>query len=81
MEENTSKPFRLVVLRYVNLQQVQGGEAPEGSVCDEAHAVVPDVELVQQAEAHEAGLLQSGQMVGGEVAVGQHKYKQPVKNM
>ena len=52
-----------------HLQRLQVGEATESSICDEAHAVVSDVELVQQAEAHEAGLLQPGQMVGGEVAV------------
>lgn len=54
---------------HSDLQRLQAGEAAESSVRDKAHAVVSNVELVQQAEAHEAGLLESGQVVGGEVAV------------
>ena len=54
-----------------NSQHLQVGEATESSVCDEAHAVVSDVELIQQTEPHETGFFQSGQMVGGEVPVGQ----------
>lgn len=46
------------------------GESSEGSVCDEAHTIVPDVEFVKQAEAHKAGLLQSCQVVGRDVPVG-----------
>lgn len=53
----------------LNSQHLQAGEAAKSSVRDEAHAVVSDVEFVKQAEAYEAGLLQSGQVVGGEVAV------------
>lgn len=52
----------------LNLQHLQVGEAAEGPVGDEADAVASDVELLEQAEAGEAGLLQPGQMVGGEVA-------------
>lgn len=52
-----------------NSQHLQVGEATESSVCNKAHTVVSNVELVQQAEAYEAGFLQSGQVVGGEVAV------------
>lgn len=63
-----------------NLQHLQVGEATESSVCNEAHTVVSNVELVQQAEAYEAGLLQSGQMVGREVAVGQIQKKQQHEN-
>lgn len=47
---------------------MQVGEAAEGPVGDEADAVASDMELLEQAEAGETGLLQSGQMVGGEVA-------------
>lgn len=54
-----------------NSQHLQVGEAAKSPVRDEAHAVVSNVELVQQAEAYEAGFLQSGQMVGREVAVGE----------
>ena len=56
-----------------NSQHLQVGEATKSSVCDEAHAVVPDVQLVQHAEAHEAGFLQSGQVVGGQVATGRQQ--------
>lgn len=52
-------------------QRLQVGEATKSPVCNEAHAVVSNVELVQHAEADEAGLLQPGQVVGGEVAVEQ----------
>lgn len=56
-----------------NLQRLQVGEAAEGPVSDEADTVASDVELLEQAEAREAGLLQPGEMVGGEVAVkGKH---------
>lgn len=55
-------------MRHRNSQHLQVGEAAESSVRDEAHAVVADVQLVQQAEAHKAGFLKSGQVVGGEVA-------------
>lgn len=43
-----------------NSQRLQVGEATKSSICDEAHAIVPDVELVQQVEANKAGFLQSG---------------------
>lgn len=52
-----------------NLQRLQVGEATEGPVCDEADTVASDMELLEQAEAGEAGLLQPGKMVGGQVAV------------
>lgn len=45
---------------WFNLQHLQVGEAAKGPVGDEADAVASDVELLQQAEAGEAGLLQSG---------------------
>lgn len=47
---------------------MQVGEAAEGAVCDEADPVASHVQLLEQAEAGEAGLLQPGQMVGGQVA-------------
>lgn len=52
-----------------NSQRLQVGEATESSVCDKADAVVSNVELLEQAEAYKAGFLQSGEMIGGEVAV------------
>lgn len=54
-----------------NSQHLQVGEAAKSSVCNEADAVVSDLELVKDAEAYEAGFLQSGQMVEGEVAAAQ----------
>lgn len=45
----------------------------EGPVGHEADAVVAHVELLEQAEAGEAGLLQPGQVVGREVAERQDK--------
>lgn len=60
--------FFIFLFCILNSQHLQVGEASKSSVCDKAHTVVPNVELVQQAEAHEAGFLQSGQVVGGEVA-------------
>lgn len=58
-------------LLHLNSQHLQVGQATKSSICNKAHTVVSDVELVQQAEAYEAGFLQSGQMIGWEVAVGQ----------
>lgn len=55
-------------MSLLNLQHLQVGQASEGPVGDEADAVASDMELLEQAEAGEAGLLQSGQVVGGEVA-------------
>lgn len=65
---------------HSNLQHLQAGEATKSSVCDKAHTVVSNVELVQQAEAHKAGLLQSGQVVGGEVAVRRERQREKQKS-
>lgn len=65
---------------HSDLQHLQAGEAAESSVCDKAHTVVSNVELVQQAEAHEAGLLKSGQVVGGEVAVRRERRREKQKS-
>lgn len=54
---------------------MQVGQATESSISNEANAVVSDVQLIQEAETYEAGFLQSGQMVGREVAADQKQKK------
>lgn len=49
-------------------QRVQTGEVSEGSVSDEADLVVADKELLQLAQAHEASLFQTYQLIRAEVA-------------
>lgn len=49
------------------LQAAQAGQAAKHALPQVADGVLPQVQALQEAQAHEGRVLQAGQVVGGEV--------------